>query len=138
MGQEALCSEGGRTEKLEQETNAFDRSEQLLDAPAGDAVAVANRIDSDGQALPNGLGPRCPAACGVGFDFADESGRNPRRDPLERGLDDGGVGLRSGRGTAWVPTLCLASLDPVRSHRALMNRQTAADLREGKRCAVVV
>lgn len=82
MGQEALCSEGGRTEKLEQETDAFDRSEQLLDAPAGDAVAVADCLDSDSQALPDRIGSGRPAVLGVGLDFADEGGRNPRRDPL--------------------------------------------------------
>ena len=96
VGQEALRSEGGRTEKLEQETNALDRSEQLLDAPARDAIAVADRLDSDSQTLPDGLGPSRPAALGVGLDLADEVGRNPRRDPLEGGLDGGGFGLRAG------------------------------------------
>src|SRR5207247_5675697 len=65
VGEEALRSEGRRTEKLEQETNALDRSQQLLDAPAGDAVAVTNGLNSDCQTLPDRLGPSRPAALGV-------------------------------------------------------------------------
>ena len=47
MGQEPLRSEGWRTKHLEQETNAFDRSEQLVDAPTRDAITVADCLDSD-------------------------------------------------------------------------------------------
>jgi hypothetical protein len=42
VGQEALRPEGRRTEKLEQETNALDRPEQLLDTPARNALTVDN------------------------------------------------------------------------------------------------
>src|SRR5206468_7576085 len=108
---------GRRTEKLEQETNALDRSEQLLDAPAGDAIAVANRLDSEGQTLPDGLGPSRPAALGVSLDLAYEVGRNPRRDPLEGGLRLRRLGPHRGRGRASPQVPCLLPSDPPKLHR---------------------
>jgi hypothetical protein len=88
MGQEALRSERRRTEELEQKTNAFDRSEQLIDASTRDAITVSDRLDSNSQTLPDGVGSSRPAALGVGLDLADEIRRNPRRDPLEGSRDD--------------------------------------------------
>ena len=96
MGQEALGSECGRAEKLAQDADTLDRSEELLDAAARHALATADRLHSDSKALPNGVGPSRPRALGVSLDLADEARRNPRRDPLEGVLGARCFGLARG------------------------------------------
>ncbi len=47
MSEKPLRSEGRRAEKLKQQAHTLDRSQDLLDAPAGHALAMADRLDSD-------------------------------------------------------------------------------------------
>ena len=117
VGQEALRSERRRTQELDGHANALDRPQQLLDAPARDAISPADRLQPEGEALADGIGPRRPRALGMSLDLAHEGGRKPRRDPLKGVVVWRGFGPARARGQPSTPALGRARFGSWTLHR---------------------
>src|SRR5258708_27959916 len=56
MSEKALCSEGRWPQEFDCQANTLDRSEQLLDANARDALPPVDRLHPNAQPLPNRIG----------------------------------------------------------------------------------
>jgi hypothetical protein len=122
--------------QLDRHADAFDRSQDLLEAPARDTFSPLDRLHSDRQALPNGVGLCGPCAPGVALDLAHEGGRNPGRNPLEGALRMRCRGPHRGRGADGAPGLRAPRFSPSSlQRRRLLAIPPAVDPGLGKGCA---